>query len=875
MDAWEQIRKCIETGDDAGLAAHAGSLTGAGRRAVAEWLPRHLAGRSRAEVAEQASGLRVAGAACFSDAAQVAAWLGRRDLRLPPRPRDDARRVAEVLRPRDEAWRRDLAHRLVTGLRPGDRNGWQNVDGQPGYDLAARLVIETGIEPPASDAFVVGWLWDVCHRFWRGGGLGVLRDDPFLDVLTPRLFTAEGAAAPLIHDWKWNGAYNGNTVISALADLAAEGRLDRRQLLDGCSGRFLTHGHDRDVEPFTLLWERLRPEPAEIPLLDLVRVLPVAAGPLARLAVAELGRVPLDADLFGEAVGALAFRPEKKHVTTALQWIALARPEEADSALAALAVVFAQETPSLRDRAVRLALKLAPHASPETAATIRAAAAGLPAELRDRIAGAFGPVETVEAEPSEALTPGELRVTLGLPALPPEIGSPAELAGRVGQGRRSYDPVEVEQIMAALVAFTHRDRAATLAVVRPWAEQVWGRHRHVDPSSLAGHVGVLLTQCALALADPAGSAELSRLIDDVVARDPRHGTPFDRFTRDRVREVIALLESGRTIPVLLATPTEPTGHVAAATLVDRVARLGDAEPLPLDFWQALLRLPRTADPEVLARAGRLTSPAGRRLAAWLRDGGLADPEVSCAVATTPDPHSYEDGETSAVHAVMRPAAPDLPEPVAALCTLEPDAWNRHSDEIRWWPTVLPSHREVVAAHVLECFVVGVPVDRARVSVLRALVQGSGPVGRATASAVTMALGHRNPARRDLAVEAIKILAARGELDAADFGWALGQSVRSGAVTLKRATPALEELVFSGAHRETWAILAEALPLLLRRSGGRPVHGMADLLAVAVKAAVLAGARGEVPGLAEAAARRATSRVTDMARLLLDTIGARE
>ncbi|TKK91698.1 hypothetical protein FDA94_02695 [Herbidospora galbida] len=872
MNAWEQVRKWLESGDEAGLAAHVGSLTDADRKAVARELSPHLAGRSRAEVADQASAFRLAGAACFSGAAQVATWLDRRELRLPRRPRDDAGRIAEVLRTRDGKWRRDLAHRLVAGLRPGDRRGWQNVDGQPGYDLAAALAVETGIEVPDNDAFVVGWLWDVCHRFWRGGRLDLLRDDPFLDVLTPRLFTAEGAAAPLIHDWKWNSAYNENTVIGALAALAAEGRLDRKALLDGCVTRFLTHGHDRDIELFTILWERLRPEPAEIPVVDLVRVLPVAAPPLVLLATGELGRVPLDAGLFGEAVGALAFRPEKKHVTTALQWIALARPEEADGALAALATVFGQETPALRDRAVRLALKLAPHASPETAGAIREAASRLPAELREQIGGAFG--GAVEAEPAEVLTPGELRVTVGLPALPPEIGSPAELAGRVGEGWRTHDPVEVEQIMAALVTFTHHDPDATIEVVRPWAERVWGRHRYVDHYYLANHVGVLLTQCALALVNPAESIELSGRITEHLAHDPLHSPLFDHFTRDRVREVIALLESGRTLPVLLATPTEPTGHVAAATLVDRVARLGDAEPLPLDFCQALLRLPRTADPEVVARAERLTSPAGRRLAAWLRDGGLADPEVTCTVETTLDPDSFEDREMSAVHALIRPPAPDLPEPIAALCTLEPGDWSAHSDEIQWWPAVLPSHREVVAARVLECFVVGVRANRARVSTLRALVQGSGPVGRATASAITMALGHKNAADRDVAVEAMKILAVRGEFAAADFGWAFGRLAGSGAVTLKRATPALEELALSGAHRETWALLAEALPLLLRRPG-RPVHGLADLLDVAVKAAGLAGARGEVPGLAEAAARKGTSRVTDVARLLLDTIGRPE
>ncbi|WP_062351720.1 hypothetical protein [Herbidospora yilanensis] len=122
---------------------------------------------------------------------------------------------------------------------------------------------------------------------------------------------------------------------------------------------------------------------------------------------------------------------------------------------------------------------------------------------------------------------------------------------------------------------------------------------------------------------------------------------------------------------------------------------------------------------------------------------------------------------------------------------------------------------------------------------------------------------------------MKILAVRGELAAADFGWALGESVRSGAVPPNRATPAFEELALSGAHRETWGILAEALPLPLRRPGGRAPHGLAGLLDVAVTAAVLSGARGEVPGLAEAAARKTTSRVSDMARLLLDTIGAPE
>ncbi|GAA4182895.1 hypothetical protein GCM10022252_09530 [Streptosporangium oxazolinicum] len=91
--------------------------------------------------------------------------------------------------------------------------------------------------------------------------------------------------------------------------------------------------------------------------------------------------------------------------------------------------------------------------------------------------------------------------------------------------------------------------------------------------------------------------------------------------------------------------------------------------------------------------------------------------------------------------------------------------------------------------------------------------------------------------------------------------------------LNRVTPALEELALSGAHHETWAILVDALPALLPGTGERPLTGLADLLAVAVKAAALAGARADVPGLAETAARKGGSRVIEEARHLLRTISA--
>ncbi|WP_285586528.1 DUF6493 family protein [Herbidospora sp. NBRC 101105] len=859
---WQRVREWIELGGPGPFPA---DLTEADRKAVAAELPGYLAGRLRVEgrwaIAENAHPFRLAGAACLSGAAQVAAWLDRRELREPGQPEADAARILAVLRDRKEEWRRDLAYRLVVGLRAGRVRSWQTQIGRPGFDLAATLAIETGIEPPENDAFVVGWLWHLPRRLHAG-------DDALLDVMVARLFQAEGVAAPLAQ------------VVDVLADLASGGRIERRVLIDGCTARFLTHGQDRDIEPFVRLWNRLQPTPAEVFVLDLARALPVAAAPLAVLAADELRRydetVGLTCDLFAETVGALAFRPERKHVTTALRLIAEATPERADGALAALALVFGHDDHTLRARAVRLARKLAPHAStPATSETIREAASALPWDLRTQIAAVYG--EVAAPLPVESPVPGTLDITISLPEMPPPIVSPAQLIAAL-DSPPSFRPQDVEEVMGALVDLTHRDRAATVEALRPWwLENCKGygdRLFNLPSSFTVFNPYFLLRHCVSAVVSPEQSVEASRENAGYLRENGRYHTELDHVFPDRMREVIALLESGRTLPALLATPTTPTGQVDAATLVTRLERLGDHEPLPLDFDQALLRLPRSVDPEVVARAGKLTSPAGRRLAAWLRDGGLADPIMECGIDAVIRVVSYETyRRIPAMHAHMRPAVPDLPAPIAGLCSLAPkEYWAGLSDDMTWWPSIMPSHREVIAAHVLECFAVGVVLaSRTRVGVLTTLVQGDGPVGRVTASAILTAFGDRRTEGRASAVDAMKILAKRGEFDAADFGWALAELVRAGAVKLARVTPALEDLAFSGAHRETWALLAEAIPALLPKEGERPPTGLADLLKVAVKAALMAGARTEIPGLAEAAARKGGSRVTLEARVLLDAI----
>ncbi|MEV4062434.1 DUF7825 domain-containing protein [Nonomuraea dietziae] len=885
MNAWEEVRKRIEAGaGSTELLALITGLSDSDRRSIAAHLPKYLTerlrgeGRSRWDVVDQAHAFRIVGTACLLGAAQVAAWLNRREFREPREPQKDAENILCVVRDRKPEWRRDLAHRLVTSLRPSTRRGWRNPDGEPGWELAAGLVIETGTEPPENDAFVAGWVWDLHRKLWMGAEIDVVRHHPLLDVMVPRLFHAEGVAIALTHDWQWNTGHGRPTVAGALVDLAAEGRVSRQRLLDGCVTRFLTSGQSRDVEPFLILWNQLQPTLDELPTVDLVRMLPVAASPLAQLATDELRRIDdatgLDEELYGEAVGALAFRPEKKYVTAALRWIDRSAPNRAEGSLAALGQIFSQEAPALRNRAVRLALKLAPHASPEAASLIREAATTLPADLVNQIADAFG--EVVPARPEPAAV-GTLKLTVSLPDLPPPIVSVTELASKMSPGWVSYGPMEIERILAALVELTHRDRTAVADGLQPWWEERWGRWNHTSYPYVDTHVVYnpysLLCHCARAVVAPTESVRCSQQIAEYLDKEPPYRTVLDWLVRDRLREVIALLESGRTIPVLLATPTASTGHVDLDTLISRLERLGDVEPLPLDFCQALLRLPRSFDPEILARAEKLTSAAGRRLAAWLRDGGLADPAMTYGIAArTRSLGGYQNYvPVPALHASMTPPAQDLPKVIRDLCVQTPQEWWRGwSEQMEWWPAIMPSHREVIAARVLECFAPGIPVNRAEVGVLTTLVQGEGPVGRATASAIMAALGHKQPAQRACAVDAMKILAVHGEIIPADFGWALGELVGIDFVKLNRVTPALEELALSGGHHEAWGILAHALPALLPGTGTRPLTGLADLLAVAANAATLAGARADIPGLAELAARKGSSRVVEEARRLLQT-----
>ncbi|GIH26336.1 hypothetical protein Aph01nite_46460 [Acrocarpospora phusangensis] len=871
MNVVQELLDRIEAGSVVNLVAYLNGLGDDDKREVARYLPVHLGERRRSgfeaewRVHELAPLYRLAGAVCLGGAGQVASWLNRRELR-PVEPEADAARVMAVLGERPEAWRRDLAQRLVRRLRPTTGSAWRRVQALENWDLAAALVIETGAEPPENDAFVSGWVLRQAERL-RMYLNPVLADDRLLDHMLPRLFQAQGVADGLTWNQQWR---QDDTIIGQLVEMAGTGRVPRQALLDGCVSRFLAGVDAAEAAPFVALWRRLEPEVTEIPVADFVRMLPSGSSPVVQLAVEELGRAEsaLTGELFAEAVQALAYRPEKKYVAVAVKWIAAASPSRGAPAVAALAPVFGVDTPGLRERAVRVAIKLAPHTAEPDRETIREAAAGLPGDLRERVASAFGAVQEIQPEAAATLT------VTPLPAMAPPLASVEELAAELARPRWPEVPAQCERILAALVRLTHQDRDAVVAGLQSWWQTNWrhpfdARTYAYGISGFDEEIRFLLARCVLAVVSPADSRVLTTTLHGS-SHWPSSEPTLQRFVQRRFREVMSLFERGESIPVLLATPTSPTGHVDTDTLVARMEDLGDTEPLEADFLQALLRLPRHFDPGLVVRAEKLPSRAGRRLAACLRDGGLPEPVVTWELLTFDRPEPYRESRQEA-HASLTPPE-GVSGQLAELWTLNPKPdYPLFSRHMVWWPPAMPSHREAVAAHVLACLPWAMDSTDGQVEVVAALAHAGGPAGLATASTIVIGMGHPRPAQRAFAADAIITLAAYADLPAADLGRAVGHLVRGDQVKLNRVTGVLDEVTSAGAHAEVWSALAEAIPLLLPGPGEKARAGLGELLKVAVRAAELAGASGEIPGLGELAAHKGSSQLLHQARRLHEVI----
>ncbi|SDH70767.1 DUF6493 family protein [Nonomuraea jiangxiensis] len=861
MDHWEQIRKLIEARRADQLVKRIRTLDGAARKEVAARLPELLkALRGRFDrwddrLVDYSVVLRVAGAGTIGGAAGVASWLYRRDFAPRWAGRDnDVDLLLDVLADRPAAWRADLANRLVLRMRAADDRGMA---------LTLALLRETGVEPPQHDPLVAGWA--ALGTTLPGGPL---RDDPLLDHLLPRLFEAEGVGRELQWEQEPHSGWLG-----ALTAQAAAGRVKREALIEGCVRRFLRGGTPIDLRFFVRLHEALDPAPAEVAphVRDYLSLLPASPGPVAELATKRLRACDgLAADDLAEAWESLLFRSERKLVRAGLSWLDRSvrrAPELAAVVATPLTRAFAADSAELQEKAVELALAHAAGMGEEGRATVREAVELLPLRLGHRVAAAFAGGTVTPAEPAFVPPPLPAAPQRAHALAPPAELSPGSEVERLpAQGdlillleeARSWQ--DYERLLADLVTLAGRDRARVAAALHPrLPHNPWGYGRQAWL-----HLGQWLQGAANSLAR---IAPIRRAWHRMMPRESL-AAPH-RLLLHRGAEILRAVEEDTLPPLLLATPTHSTGHVAAAELVRRmeVIEAAGAKPLAADFQQALLRLPRTPDPEATARAARLTSAAGRVLAGWTCPEVAVELEWTCG--SHHGTHDWHDRDHN--HDIQPvPTATFVPTglPLVDMVLGVERRWAE-AEHLAWWPSTLPSHREVAAAHLMP-YVNRRFYGETRVGpeMARELARAEGPVGAAFAMVLARILGDPDmPESVDVLLET----AARDELPAAEVGRHVGLLVAAGEVRVIDVTTALDAAARRGAHEHVWRIAAAALPTLLPPPGVRPRNGLAGFVTLAATTAEWCGARGEIPEVGDMAARKGTSGLLREARRLHDLL----
>ncbi|GGS97764.1 DUF7824 domain-containing protein [Streptomyces chromofuscus] len=822
--------------------------------------------------------LHAAGAACQTGAAGVAAWIAAADLRWS---RVSPGVLLHVLGDRETDWLADVTHRLAR--RP--------VTASVPYELMAGLVRLSGCPVPTTDAYVRGWV-DHLHGSWQRGGtlLDRLRQDPHLRELVAALFETDDIGSRL----QWPTQEGPDSWTGALAQLTVEGALDRGATVDACVARLLRGGPAADQRVFLRLLKclALTPDEERQRTADWLALASDAASTVASHAQSVLGALALDGGLAPRQVAemseAVLFRTERKLVRAQLVLLGKVLTRDASTAgelLPAVARAFGHEDAEVQERALKLAERHVRKLDSVQARTdLALAAEQLIPLLRARAVGALG-AAPADPEPTghEELLPPPPR-----PArLAPAAASAVELAEEVGAALAAEPGVTgFERALDGLVRHAYRDREALLSALEPVVARRWWDSAAgvVSDDRFGGSYGAVSEAADgldLVLATLRGKVRTATLHARVqrgsASRDCVHGALFRAF-ECRLWEVAYRMRTD-PLPLLLSTPTWSTGLLEPAELVDRLdtyRRLG-ARVAATDFAQALLRVRRAdrdAAESAARRAAALGTAEGTRLAAWLASGPPALPTFRRR--TSGRRVLVELGEVLDLQHDFPAEFRPLGRPTSVF---EERRWCYHwDDDMRQhWSALLPERRELVAARLLrDLSDLAVDDFRGAAAALPSLAESGGEAGEAVHLGVAYGLGARHAEDRLAAVDALLVLAARGHLDAARLGADLGQLVRRGAVKTQRLADAARTAAVTGANATIWSVLSRTLPILLAdlATGGTaaPARGLGELLAVAAECAERSGARGELPHLAQAAARRGSSRLATQARRLRSALG---
>ncbi|NLU76241.1 hypothetical protein HCC61_26980 [Streptomyces sp. HNM0575] len=658
-----------------------------------------------------------------------------------------------------------------------------------------------------------------------------------------------------------------HSTFDALAALAADGEVDRAALLDACLGALQRGGGPTHMRNILHVHDAMAPGLDELAARtgDYAALLPGSHSTVAATAQSELRRLDeagrLELDTLLAVSRAVLSRSEKKLVRSQLAWLdRAARRGHGGQVARVVATAFTQEAADLQQRALTLAIK---HATADAHSELADAASALPADLRARACEAFG--STAAAEPAASAPPA------WEPPPPPDaIASPGELAEELAAlfagSSFAVDPVALERVLAALVAFAAEDRTAVHAALAPVVKR-YGISPGLDqePQDRWPRGFNMVAPIAGAAIVPARMPEGVEQRWKPARRQftpGRIGTGPQPVLGLRLFEIALGLDHAPR-PLLMAAPTTATGLIDPAELLARVARAAreDWEPWPYDFELALLRLPREADSGIAAGARRLGTAAGGRLAEWIETGGLPTPE------SRREQQAFSEMFTEHRRTRMvLTASPHATSIAADLTNLPaPRRWNAYgSIWLPCWPAMLPAHREIAAAHLLPEIAPLSATGRGLGHLLPLLAEADGPAGPAMTLVSAYGLAAREQADRVCAVDALLTLAARG-----GFDWAaLGREIGDHGLPLNRIVPALHDLARAGAWRQVWEVIAAALPRALPPAVERAPQRLADLVALGVEVAGVVRPGETIPELRSVTARGGSSRLGTEARRLL-------
>ncbi|MGW7445597.1 DUF7824 domain-containing protein [Kitasatospora sp. NPDC054795] len=842
------------------------------------------------EAAEARGRLLVAGVGCHAGPAGAAVWLAGSDFADRPWARNSV--LHQVIEAQPVEWQVEVVTRLA--VRPARNQGWSM------YPVMEAVVRRTGCEVPRGETFVRGWMD-------RTGDLGgarptlaeKLRADAFTPMLLPELFELADIGWPLTLRL---GPRPGDVWTEAIGELAAAGVVDRAEVLDRCLARLVRGGRTTDQRAFLEVLRELEPTPGEYAarVRDLVALLDgpsVLAGHVQEV-LAGLDEAGLiEPEVLTEASAVVLFRTEKKLVRAQLAWLdkaARRAPGRSGPVVLAAAEAFGHPDAALQERALNVVARHLKAAGEAVVAELRTAAEALNPAHHRRAGDLLGaPVGGDEDDPDAGwnafLPPAPEPRPLGAP-----IGSAVELAEELSALLASGEPAvaDFERVLDGLVRLTHLDRKALADAVEPV--------RRVHPWRGTNSGGDCMPREILHVVAAVAGETPPWKVWDYLGRKGRsvlrgaHTTVHGAVLAARLEEAAWQVVQAR-LPYLLATPTDATGALDASVLVERLAGYEAAGVTPgkADLSQALLRVDVRVEEAVLKAAEALTSPAGRWLAHWLRTGGLPG-QPSERVLFAPGKgvrrtnaygdRWWEDVERIAVAQPGIGAGPKGPggerltaEPRALLDGTEPSVARARKvygwtwRPVAHWFAMLPWHREELAARWLDPFAEGADRDeRGAARYLPLLAEAGGPAGLALHLALAYGLGARHAEDRTAAVDALLVLAARGDLDGALLGRELGALVACGTVPAGRLGAALTTAAETGARATVWSVLAAALPGLLGEADPS-TRGLGDLIALAADCARRTGARGPVAEVTAAAERGGAGRVVKEARALRDVL----